>query len=741
MSGQECEKGGRRRCVHGVLTIAAATVVAGVVRAEDRTITGALNSLQFPNRGAANTPFIRLGYPIDYPGDGSGNTILTDAQRANARTISNTLGAQTGSIPNARNLSSYVWMWGQFLTHDLDLASTSNGSALNGTANIAVGAGDPLGPGPIPMTRSNFVNIQGRREQTNAITTWIDASQVYGSDLTRANALRTNNGTGAKLITSANNLPGYNTVGLPNDNSGSTPASQLFLAGDVRANENVVLTAMHTVFVREHNRLVDLISVQQPGLNDQQKYQLARKIVGAEMQAITYNEFLPALLGPANAPAARDYVYGPQVDASITQSFAVAAFRFGHSTLSTEIPRVNNDGTSAPSLSLRDVFFNPNLLTNNPELVQSLLKGGATQTAQEVDARFVDDVRSFLFGPPGAGGMDLFALNIQRGRDHGLADYRALRPAYNLPPVNNFGQIPTTPQMRGILQNLYGNIDNIDGYVAGLVENKVPGSSLGPLFTEIIANQFERLRDGDRLFYLSNAAELYQNGVLRPEIASLVNLDTVRLADILAWNAGLTSLQTQGNVFFALLPGDFNRDRVVNAADIDLLHAATPGTPPLADLRFDINADGVVRPWWQEPASDSAHLVENVLRTRFGDADLDLSISFDDYARIDNGFLGGLSGWANGDFDGNQTIDFDDYAMIDASFNLQDGTVSRAVAYLLGIDRSPSGMDALPLVKVWEHYDQFGQAYADAFLQAIPEPAGAVMIVPLALLARRRVMF
>src|SRR5262249_11448225 len=162
-----------------------------------------------------------------------------------------------------------------------------------------------------------------------------------------------------------------------------------------------------------------------------------------------------------------------------------------------------------------------------------LLKGGATQRAQEIDTQFVDDVRNFLFGPPGAGGMDLAALNIERGRDHGLADYGQLRPAYGLPAPQNFNQIPTTPEMRAALQSLYGQIQNIDAYVGGLAENHVPGSSLGPLFTNIIANQFTRLRDGDRLFYLSNAADMYQNGVLRPEIASILNLDTLRLSDII----------------------------------------------------------------------------------------------------------------------------------------------------------------------------------------------------------------
>lgn len=662
----------RHRRTHATaVALAAVTTLAMLdnpASGEDRSITGAGNHLGQPNRGAAGTAFIRLGYNEDYP-DGSGNVIVSDAVRANARTISNTLSVQTASVPNARNLSSYVWMWGQFLTHDLDLASTSNGSVVNGTANIAVGAADPLGPNPIPMTRSNFVLQGGARQQVNDITTWIDASMVYGSDATRAAALRTNGGTGAKLVTSANNLPGYNAAGLPNDNSGPTPASQLFLAGDIRANENVGLTSMHTVFVREHNRLVDLISAQQPALSDEQKYQLARKIVGAEIQAITYNEYLPALLGPNNAPRAQDFNYNPNVDARITQSFAVAAFRFGHSTLSTEMPRVNNDGTSDPALLLRNAFFNPNLLTNDPTYVADLLKGGATQVAQEIDTLFIDDVRNFLFGPPGAGGMDLAALNIQRGRDHGLSDYRELRPAYNLGPINDFNQIPTTPALRAALQALYGNINNIDAYVAGLAENKVPGGSLGPLFTEIVEDQFRRLRDGDRLFYRANAADLYLDGVLRPEIASIINLDTVRLSDIIAWNTGLTSLQYHGNIFFALTPGDVNRDRALNAADIDLVRTAPAGAPGAGNGLLDTNADGAITPAIHAAGSDLDHLVRNLFQTEFGDANLDRAVNIADFSTLAANF-NRPGAWATGNFNNDALVSIADFALLAANFNV-----------------------------------------------------------------------
>ena len=119
----------------------------------------------------------------------------------------------------------------------------------------------------------------------------------------------------------------------------------MFLAGDIRANENLLLTSMQTVFMREHNRIVDRIAATQPGLGAEQQYQLARKIVGAEIQAVTYNEFLPALLGP-NAPTAQAYTYLPKVDGTITNSFAHSAFRFGHSALNNSLLLANANGNA-----------------------------------------------------------------------------------------------------------------------------------------------------------------------------------------------------------------------------------------------------------------------------------------------------------------------------------------------------------------------------------------------------------
>jgi hypothetical protein len=548
--------------------------LAPFARGEDRSFDGTGNR-PFDDDGAAGSLMIRFGYSAHFGGpDGA---IISDDQRANARDISNALFAQSTSVPNARNLSDYIWAWGQFVSHDTDLTTSSDGPEINGTAPIAINDPlDPLGPIPIPFTRSNIwpapggTRGQGTRPAMNEVTSFIDASHIYGSSAERAAALRTDGGLGAKLLTSANNLMPYNTADLPIENNGPLPNTDLFLAGDIRSNENSLLASLHTVFLREHNRLVDIIADQQPGLGAEEQFQLARKIVGAEMQVVTYNEFLPALLGSdESVPRAEDYDFNRNVDPRITTAYAHAAFRFGHSTVSPQLQLVDDDGNSAGSIDVRHAFYNPGILADTPENVDRLIKGASTQVSQEVDLLMVDELRNFLFGPPGAGGLDLAALNIQRGRDVGLPHFRALFNSRNqnqVGAISEFQDITSDASLAEALAEIYGNdINNIDAWVGMLAQDHVPGASVGPLLKHEIENQYERLRDGDRLFYLGNDAGLYTDGVLNPEIASIIDLDNLRLSDLLLANTALTDLPQ--NVFYIPLPGDYNSDGIVSAAD------------------------------------------------------------------------------------------------------------------------------------------------------------------------------
>jgi hypothetical protein len=399
---------------------------------------------------------------------------------------------------------------------------------------------DPAGNFSLPVTLSRGNNTfqlrasePNPRQQINKITAYLDGSVVYGSDATRAAALRTFQG--GTLKTSTGNLPPLNVDGLPNANDAHrVPDNELFLCGDVRSNENIELSAIQALFVREHNQIAAAIAAANHSLTDEQIFQMTRRIVAGELQVITYNEFLPALLGPN---ALRPYTgYKDAVNSGIATEFSTAAYRIGHTLVNNDVEFLDNEGNPIrEALDLADAFFNPDPLKESG--ADPVLKYLATDNAQEVDNKIVASLRNFLFGPPGAGGFDLASLNIQRGRDHGLADYNSTRVAFGLPRVTDFSQITSNPDLQARLSQLYGNVDSIDLWVGGLAEDHVPGGSVGPTFRKIIANQFERVRDGDRFWY-----QQVFNG------SQLQALQQTRLSDIIRRNTIITKIQD--NVFF-----------------------------------------------------------------------------------------------------------------------------------------------------------------------------------------------
>jgi peroxidase len=504
------------------------------------SVDGTGNNVANPTWGSDDTDLLRTA-PAQYA---DGLSQPSGSNRPSARVISNTVSAQGNvDIPSDRSLSAFAYSWGQFIDHDIDL--TPDGTD---PFNIQVPTGDPsfdpnsTGTQVIPLNRSQYDPATGTtdpREQVNVITSFMDGSMIYGSDATTAAALRTF--SGGLLKTSPGDLLPYNnstylgstTLNMAND-AQIVPEDQLFAAGDVRANENIELTSLQTLFVREHNYWATQIAKANPKLNDEQIFQRARAIVIGEIQSITYNEWLPAVLGKNALTSYQGY--DPSVNPSIANEFSTAAFRFGHSMLGDDVEFLDNNGLPvAPAVELSQAFFYPPLVSQNG--IDPLLKYMASDPSSEIDTKVVDSVRNFLFGPPGSGGLDLASLNIQRGRDHGLADYNTVRAAYGLPKVKNFAQITSDPTLQAELKQLYGSVNNIDLWVGALAEDHVKGSSVGPTLMAIISDQFERLRDGDRFFY-----EREFSGKL------LQQIDNTTLADVIERNSDITNLQA--NVFF-----------------------------------------------------------------------------------------------------------------------------------------------------------------------------------------------
>src|SRR5436190_7040081 len=330
---------------------------AAIFPLEFRTIDGTNNNLINPTLGSANTPFLRT--TTNAYGDGLDTP--AGAGQKGAREITNLVDAQTVSVPIFFPETAYWWAWGQFIDHDMTL--TPIGVPRENFA-IPVPACDPFfdpnctGTATIAFSRSTFIHdVNGVRQQVNINTHWMDASQVYGSDTARAQELRALDGTGHLKVSTDNFLP-FNVNGFPNQPSSS---AAFFLGGDVRVNENSPLTALQTLFMREHNFQADGFKSREPTLDDDGIYFRARAMVCAEIQEITYRDFLPGLIVTTLTPYAG---YNENVDPSIANVFSAAAFRFGHSLLTSTVSRLDSNNQSIGALLLGSSFFQPTQITS-----------------------------------------------------------------------------------------------------------------------------------------------------------------------------------------------------------------------------------------------------------------------------------------------------------------------------------------------------------------------------------------
>jgi len=491
-----------------------------------RTIDGRLNHAG--NLGMAGKVDLRnttVGYC-----DGIGQPAGCD--RLGARDISNDVCAQgTSSFLNSQPISGFVWAWGTIVDHDMVLTRNANPQE---NFNILVPTCDPVfdprcrGGQIIFFNRSAHDDSSGIREQINANTTFIDASFIYGSDLFRSIALRTL--SGGQLLTSTNNLLPFNLQHLDNQ---PTTSSSFFVAGDVRSNENLALCALQTLFMREHNFWAAEIAAGDPTLSDQDVYMRARAIVGAEIELITYRDFIPILLGPNAIPAYTGF--NRAVDPRVSLAFATAANRVAHSMVPPLLERLDQNLHDIGDVNLQDSLFQPQKISASG--IEVFLRGLANQIPQEVDGYIVDGVRNFAAGGTPAG-FDLIALDIQRGRDHGLPGYNQVRTDFGLTPKATFADVTSDPVFQARLALAYTSPDDMDVMVGGMVEDHINGSLVGETFWTILQDQFVRSRDGDSFWYES---------YLDPVTLALVQQQTLSI--IIKRNCPTITTELQNDVF------------------------------------------------------------------------------------------------------------------------------------------------------------------------------------------------
>jgi hypothetical protein len=629
---------------------------------EAQSLNGVNNNPDTPSIGSANTRYLRIG-PARYA-DGLSQMV----SGPNARAVSNRIFNDTHiNVFSDRGVTQWGNVWGQFVDHNIghrDEAGTA--------ADIPFNAADPMESfrntlGVIPFNRSvpaPGTGVNNARQQLNTENSFLDAEAVYGTTDARLDWLRSGSVDGnpdnnsGSLLMSNNYLPRADQRGNPSaaptmavDGRLLATPSKAVVAGDVRANEQALLTSIQTLFAREHNRIVAALP---NSVSQQDKFQLARAVVIAEIQYITYNEFLPAM--GVSLPSYQGY--DPTLDPSTAHEFATVGYR-AHSFIHGEMETTTNisrySQTTLDALKAQGVEVLPaganvtfkvpdNLLFFNPNIVEQIQLGpimaGITAESDYRNDETIDNqLRSILFRIPTStnpdcldgptmpecfsGVVDLGAIDLQRGRDHGMPTYNQMRNAYGLPSKTSFTAItgestdafpsdplltpgneindpncldvvalfdingnPTTVEadnatrvvrrctVAAKLKALYGSVSNLDAFTGMLAEKHVTGSELGELQLATWKDQFGAARDGDRFFYLNDPLQSY--------IRNNFGIDSRKtLAQLITANTDVPAAQLPANVF--RLPGAPN----VGAGSVSAAEAATVVSATPADANAE----------------------------------------------------------------------------------------------------------------------------------------------------------
>ncbi|KAL7044613.1 hypothetical protein ACKWTF_002002 [Chironomus riparius] len=500
-----------------------------------RTLTGYCNNLRNPTLGQSLTVFARL-LPSQYDdGVSKPRSISTNGSPLpNPRVVSTLIHPDISNLHTRYSLM--VMQFAQFLDHDLTMTPIHKGFHESipscRSCNSPRTVHPECSPFPVPP-RDHFypeVNVTsgerlcfpsmrslpgqqslGPREQINQNTAFLDASQVYGENGCVARQLR---GSSGRLNTTIHPTRGKELLPLsPSHPECKSASGYCFIAGDGRASEQPGLTAIHTVFVREHNRIVEGLRGVNPHWTGDQLFQHARRIVSAQNQHITYNEFLPRILswnavnlyGLKLLPQGYYKEYNPNCNPAIVTEFASAAYRIGHSLLRPHIPRLSvNHQPIDPPILLRNGFFKTDQLLQ-PQILDEILRGLVATPMETLDQFITGEVTNHLFEDVKIpfSGIDLVALNVHRGRDHGIPSYNHYRALCNLKRAQTWDdlsrEIPTEVINR--LKRIYPSPDDIDLFPGGMSERPLQGGLVGPTFACIIAIQFRQLRKCDRFWY------------------------------------------------------------------------------------------------------------------------------------------------------------------------------------------------------------------------------------------------
>lgn len=489
--------------------------------------------------------------------DGGQNINDPNLELQRPRDVSDFIANQISSIPNPFGASTLLVYMGQFIDHDITLIEFEpEREELSGTPPLA---------NRFEIELSVHVEDSDPVLNPNALTAWVDLSQVYGSDEITAQALRDEDDVRRLRVTRRAGDDFLPRADIVNQNEILVPTAMspllpgLFAAGDIRANEQVMLSSFHTLFMREHNRIVDELfgGIPRTPQNDEDVFQDARRINIAQFQKIVFDEYFPQWHGNGiEANELPEYTgYDPDETPDIDVFFSTCTYRFGHTGIVDYVARRQESGADE-SIFLGNAFFNPNVVTQAGG-IDSLLNGARTQCHERVDTQVVSGLRNFLFGNIPASdleNMDLLSFNLARGRDHEIPTYNSAREFFGLEPASTFLDItgPDNECLAELLEEIFEEVVNCDPFICGLAEPATRGE-MGELFFASQQDQFRRFRDADRFYYendsedpLTQGPVLQTTGELLVDSQFITGIREVSMRDILDRNT-FTSGINDGN--------------------------------------------------------------------------------------------------------------------------------------------------------------------------------------------------
>ncbi|KAI8910562.1 heme peroxidase [Powellomyces hirtus] len=498
-----------------------------MVPAGYQSFNGQGNNEDHPDWGAAGAIYLRKSPPMY--GDNV-NASPGGKNWPNPRNVSQYAFSLT-PYPYHMSISELLPMWGSVVHSDVTV-TIRDGEYFP----IPVPAGDPIldpsatGTFVIPLLRTKYTGLkpeeglngtQNTRIMRNEFSAFIDASGLYGLDDATAAQVRGANGT----LKSVN----YTVLG---EAPPLHPATGFFMFALEGGNAVPNFSVYYILLLREHNRRARQLLAVNPTWTSDKVFFEARRWVIAMVQRITMDYYYPLLLG-VQAPPYRGY--NSSIDPGIDIAFTTCAMRYGHSAINQMIYRLDENGDPIPAghQLLEEAFWSSNVRSLLDVGIEPYIRGFATQPEQAVDGRYAPAVRNRLRFVKYPFVFDLIAVNIQRSREVGIADYNTLRETYNLSRAATWADITSDVEVRTRLEQLYGNsMDNIDAYVGMVIEDKVGNAVIGPLSATIIKEQLERIRDGDPYWYENP-------GIFTPE--ELVEIkETMKPGNLVLSNTNIT---------------------------------------------------------------------------------------------------------------------------------------------------------------------------------------------------------